>query len=159
MGKQIKAETPPCLPVYTIVPGGKYVTQGRPSYAHIYRDGTLCHATNGQHCMALAQAWMDEHDPIKQAVRAGMLTKIHPCLLWPEKCAYAQRDDIVCLRKDAVSLAPGKTWYVCRGVTNGEAVAEVTATREDKRTPGEVRCPRISADVPSWICGRCKGGC
>jgi DNA-binding transcriptional LysR family regulator len=171
-------QTPPRLAAYTIVPGGKYAAQGRPSYAHVYRvgpemkpDGTpkasLCHTANGRDCIALCEAYVDDHDPIRQAVRAGMLIALaETCTVRPESCAYARHAEVLCTAMGVGGRVAemDATWYVCRGVgkateTVGNAAAEVAATREDGRTPGEVRCPRIGADLPSWICGRCKGGC
>lgn len=124
--------TTPRLPTYTVVPKGKYADQGRPSYAHVYRDGTLCHAANGRDCIALAEAYVDEHDPIRQAVRSGMLIPLDVCTRKPGDCAYAHHPEILCTALSALTMPveTDATWYVCRGIC---AAAEVAATREGER--------------------------
>ena len=109
-------ETSPRLPVYTIVPCGKYATQGRPSFAHVYRDGVLCHSANGRDCMRLAEQYVDEYDPIRQAVRAGMLIPLEVCIRRPGACAYAHHHEVVCTAMGGRAAEMDAAWYVCRGV-------------------------------------------
>ena len=108
------------LPSYTIVPGGKYAAQGRPSYAHVYRDGTLVHQANGSRCLEICQSYVDAHDPIKIAVRQGLLVPLpwNGCMTWPNRCAYAQRPEILCpvLVREEGELAADKRWHYCTGL-------------------------------------------
>lgn len=118
----------PHLPAYTIVPKGKYADQGRPSYAHVYRDGTLRHSANGRDCVALCEAYVDEHDPIRQAVRSGMLAQLEVCTRKPGACPYAYHTEILCTALSALTMPvdTSATWYVCRGIS-------ADATREGER--------------------------
>ena len=116
--------TTPRLAVYTIVPCGKYATQGRPSFAHVYRDGVLCHSANGRDCMRLAEQYVDEYDPIRQAVRAGMLIPLEVCIRRPGACAYARHHEVICTAMDAgMPKDADATWYVCRGMGKHDEVA------------------------------------
>ena len=124
--------TTPRLAVYTIVPLGKYAAQGTPSFAHVYRDGTLCHQANGRNCVALCEVWLDEHDPIRQAVRAGMLIPLEVCIRRPEACAYAHHHEVVCTAMGGRAAEMDAAWYVCRGVGR-DAAAEAAATKEGEQ--------------------------
>lgn len=122
----------PRLPTYTVVPKGKYADKGRPSYAHVYRDGTLCYAANGRDCVALAEAYVEQHDPVKQAVRSGMLVPLDVCTRQPSTCPYAYHSEILCTALSALTMPvdTSATWYVCRGMC---AAAEVAVTQEGER--------------------------
>ncbi len=105
------------------LPRYEYTLHGRnpkrPTYSRVYADGMRCESFNGFDCEAKALAYIDEHDAIRKAARAGMMVEIAPCTLRPEDCPYAQREDVVCLRQAAIWLAPRRTWYFCRGQREG----------------------------------------
>ena len=84
---------------------------------------------NGRDCVALCEVWLDEHDPIRQAVRSGMLIPLGVCIRRPGACGYAHRHEVVCTAMGGRAAEMDAAWYVCRGVGRDAAAEAAVGKR------------------------------